>query len=543
MPWTPHSLRRATGALLLAASVAGLAWTALAARAAAPTSASGRAALAAAPGPVPSLTHSGPPVPAPAPLAPATTAPPGPPAQGSGVPGIPPRGGGMVPDTPGGSNAADDLSTDEPAPVSASARRIYESTRPRLLQVRTLLKDQDSQSSVGSGSLVGAGGLILTNYHVVSQVALQPQRYRLTYAMADGQKGPLALVAVDVVHDLALVRMQQVPASLDLAARGTLTFRDAAKPLAHGEGIFSLGNPLDVGFAVVEGTYNGLVERRFLPQILFSGALSPGMSGGPVLDDHGKVVGVNVATMRNGALVSFLVPAVYAQALIARGSTSPPMTGPIDNEIGRQLLQHQADLTARFVKLPWREVNHAHYLVPVPQEEFMRCWGASSPADTKGLEFERTMCAMDSDIFVSGVLQTGNLSVRHEVYDGRKLGTLRFNEQYARSFANESMGHKTRDLTAPRCREDFVESGGGLPMRTVMCLRAYRKFKGLYDMSVLTTSVDASTEGVQGRFDARGVSFANALVLAQHYLQGFGWKPATPTAPATLPKQITQASR
>ena len=36
---------------------------------------------------------------------------------------------------------------------------------------------------------------------------------------------------------------------------------------------------------------------------------------------------------------------------------------------------------------------------------------------------------------------------------------------------------------------------------------------------------DASTEGVQGRFDARGVSFDNAMVLARHYLQGFGWKP------------------
>lgn len=464
----------------------------------------------------------------PAGTAPRHAAPVAPAARSSGsapVP-LPATPGGLVPGAP--PPPAEEASTEpdaEPAPVSATARRLYEAARPRLLQVRTLLKDQDSQSSVGSGSLVGADGLVLTNYHVVSQVALQPQRYRLNYATADGQKGPLALVAVDVLHDLALVRMVQPPASLDLGKRGVLSFRDpAAAPLAQGESIYSLGNPLDVGFAVVEGTYNGLVERRFLPQILFSGALSPGMSGGPVLDDRGRVIGVNVATMRNGQLVSFLVPAEFARALIARGADAAPLTGPIEGEVARQLLQHQADLTARFVKLPWREQAHAHYLVPVPQEEFMRCWGATSPAETKGLEFERTMCQMDSDIFVSGALQTGNLSVRHEVYDGRKLGALRFNEQYARSFANEAMGRKTRDLTAPRCREDFVESGG-LPMRSVMCLRAYRQLKGLYDVTVLTTSVDADTEGVQGRFDARGVSFDNALVLARHYLQGFGWKP------------------
>ena len=68
------------------------------------------------------------------------------------------------------------------------------------------------------------------------------------------------------------------------------------------------------------------------------------------------------------------------------------------------------------------------------------------------------------------------------------------------------------------------EESGGLPMRTVMCLRAYRRLPGLFDVAVLTTSVDAATEGVQGRFDAHGVSFANAMLLASHYLQGFAWK-------------------
>ena len=371
--------------------------------------------------------------------------------------------------------------------------------------------------------LVGPGGLILTNYHVVSQSAWQPQRYRLNYAMADGQKGALDLVAFDVVHDLALVRMTQPPPTV--AERGQFEFRPARTALAQGERIFSLGNPLDVGFAVVEGTYNGLVERSFLPKILFSGALSAGMSGGPVLDDQGHVVGVNVATRRDGQLVSFLVPGEYAQALIARGAAGKPITGSVHAEIARQLLAHQDALTQRFVALPWREVKHAHYGVPVPQEEFMRCWGSTSPAETKGLEFERSVCQMESEIFISQELRTGYLSVRHEVYDGRRLGALRFNEQYSRSFANESMGQRTRTLTGPQCKEDFVASQG-LPMRTVMCLRAYRKLTGLYDVAVLTTSVDASIEGVQGRFDAKGVSYDNALLLARHYLQGFAWKRA-----------------
>ena len=419
------------------------------------------------------------------------------------------------------SAAGQEEERDDSANLSASARRLYDFGRPRLLQVRTLLRDQDSQASVGSGSLVGPDGLILTNYHVVSQVALEPQRYRLSFQMVDGSKGALQLIAFDVVHDLALVRMVQPLA--DVASRGLLEFRPQATPLLQGERIFSLGNPLDVGFAVVEGNYNGLVERSFLPQILFSGSLNPGMSGGPVLDDKGRIVGVNVATRRDGQQISFLVPAEFAQALIARGAHAKPITGPVEAEMARQLLAHQQALTARFVALPWRETKHAHYSVPVPQEDFMRCWGSSSPAESKGLSFERSDCQMDTAIFINERLRTGDIAVRHEVYDGGKLGALRFAQEAGMSFRNENMGRRTHDLTAPKCQEDFVESDG-LPMRSVLCLQAYRHLPGLYNVAVLSQSVDAKTEGVQGRFDARGVSFQNAMLLARHYLQGFAWK-------------------
>lgn len=419
------------------------------------------------------------------------------------------------------SSPDDDRLAEDNANLSASARRIYDIGRPRLLQVRTLLRDQDSQASVGSGSLVGPGGLILTNYHVISQVALEPQRYRLNFQTVDGATGALQLVAFDVVHDLALVRMAKPPA--DVAARGLFEFRPATTPLAQGERIFSLGNPLDVGFVVVEGTYNGLVERSFLPQILFSGSLNPGMSGGPVLDDRGRIVGVNVATRRGSQQISFLVPAEFAQALIARSAHAKPITGSVEPEMARQLLAHQQQLTARFVALPWRETKHAHYSVPVPQEDFMRCWGSSNPSESKGLSFERSDCQMDTAIYINESLRTGDLAVRHEVYDGSKLGALRFAQEAGQSFRNESMGRRTHDLTAPKCQEDFVENAG-LPMRTVMCLRAYRHLPGLYDLAVLSQSVDAPTQGVQGRFDARGVSFQNAMLLARHYLQGFAWK-------------------
>ena len=403
--------------------------------------------------------------------------------------------------------------------LSGAGQRIYERTRARLLQVRTLLKTQDSQSSVGSGFLVDEAGLLVTNYHVISQYALQPSRHRLVYATVDGRQGELQLLAFDVVHDLALLKAAD-PAPL--AGRGAVALRPATEPLPRGARIFSLGNPLDVGFAVAEGSYNGPVERSFLETLFFGGSLSAGMSGGPALDEQGRLIGVNVAARRDGEQVSFLVPADPVRALLERGRGAVPITAPAWPEVTRQLLAHEATLTERFIALPWRSAGHPRYAIPVPQEVFMRCWGRGSPQGARGLQFERSDCEMDSRIFVGGALLTGHLSVRHEAYDGTKLGALRFAERYSSSFRNEFVGRDDRHRTAPRCVERSV-GRDGLPLKAVVCLRAYKKLEGLYDLSVLVATLDGTQTGVQGRFDARGVSFASAQRLAAHYLDGFAW--------------------
>ncbi len=404
------------------------------------------------------------------------------------------------------------------APVSLSARKVYEQARSQLVQIRTVLKGQASQTSVGSGFFVTKEGLIVTNFHVVSEAALKPERHDLVYVTADGREAPLQILELDVLHDLALLKAG------DGAGKtfDALAFRPEAEVLAQGERIYSLGNPLDVGFAVVQGTYNGLVKRSFYPQIFFGGALSGGMSGGPALDEEGHVVGINVARRVDGEQVSFLVPASFATALLARGKNAAPIAGPAYGIVGEQLQKHQALLTERFLQQGWKAATHPRYRVPVPPDVFMRCWGSSEPSRTGGLDFERSDCVMDTRIFV-GDFNTGTLSLRHESYDGSKLGPLRFAARYSQSFRNESfLRLSAQHQTKPRCNEDFIDRAG-LPLRAVVCMRAYKKLPQLYDVSVLVATLDQNEAGVQGRFDAQGVSFANAQRLARHYLDAYQW--------------------
>jgi hypothetical protein len=403
-------------------------------------------------------------------------------------------------------------------PVSLSARKVYEQARSQLVQIRTVLKGRASQTSVGSGFIVSAQGHILTNFHVVSEAALKPEQHDLVYVTADGREAPLQILQLDVLHDLALLRAS------DAAGRtfDALPFRPASEPLAQGERIYSLGNPLDVGFTITQGTYNGLVKRSFYPQIFFGGALSAGMSGGPALDEEGHVVGVNVARRVDGEQVSFLVPAEFATALLARGKDAAPLLGPAYAIVDEQLLKHQAALTDRFIAQGWKDATHPRYHVPVPPDVFMRCWGTSEVSRTGGLDFERSECQMDTRIFV-GEYTTGTISLRHESYDGSKLGPLRFAARYSQSFRNEAFVRlPAQHQTKPRCNEDYVDRDG-LPLRAVVCMRAYKKLPQLYDVSVLVATLDQSESGVQGRFDAQGVSFGNAQKLAQHYLDAFRW--------------------
>jgi hypothetical protein len=246
------------------------------------------------------------------------------------------------------------------------------------------------------------------------------------------------------------------------------------------------------------------------------------MSGGPALDQEGQVIGINVARRVDGEQVSFLVPASFASALFKRGRDATALKGAAWGIVGAQLLLHQATLTERFTAQGWKTATHQRYQVPVPPDVFMRCWGSSEPSRTGGLDFERSDCVMDTHIFV-GEFNTGALAVRHESYDGSKLGALRFAARYAQSFRNEGFNRlSTQHQTRPQCHEDFVDRGG-LPLRAVVCLRAYKKLPKLYDVSVLVATLDQSQGGVQGRFDAQGVSFANAMVLSRHYLNAYAW--------------------
>jgi hypothetical protein len=393
---------------------------------------------------------------------------------------------------------------------SSTAQKLYSAAKADLLQVRSLLKSGRTQSSIGSGFLVGTSNLVLTNYHVVSQFALDPDTYTGEWVDTAGQRGNIELLAVDVLHDLAVVRVNRY---------GTGYFKLGDKPvtLTQGQYLYSLGNPLDLGFAISEGAYNGVIARSFYEQLMFTGPINAGMSGGPSVTVDGEVAGVNVSKRLDGELVSFLVPARYAQELLKK--VTPDTKPPKDFTaiVAQQLLVHQKAMVDQLLAKPLTAKAMGPYSVPVRESEQMRCWGRSSDRDSFSVEV--TNCAMESSLFVSGSLQTGQVQIQHQYMKSTGLDEVRFAVLSSNSFKNENFGsHKDKRLTGPMCTEQFVKNST-LPMRAVMCVRAYRKFDGLYDFALLTSSTEEGKMNLQSRLDARGVSYENGLRASRAFLE------------------------
>ena len=409
-----------------------------------------------------------------------------------------------------------------PQPSSA-AQKLYAAAKNDLLQIRVLVRNGRTQSSVGSGFFVDDTDLVVTNYHVISQIALEPETYVGEFVDTNDQRGTLELLAVDVLHDLAVVKVSR-------KGKGFFKIPTAANqlsPLVQGQYLYSLGNPLDLGFAISEGAYNGVIARAFYDQFLFTGPINAGMSGGPNVNGVGAIAGVNVAKRTDGELVSFLVPARFVVELVNRVKAQKQVPLVFSDEVGRQLIAHQNFMVDRLLENNLSSRVLGKYQVPVRESDQMRCWGSSNTKEESSYAEDKMNCSMESSLFISGKLQTGHIAITHTLLQSKSLDALRFSRLISERFKNQIFASTRHpSVTAPACHEDFVKNEG-VSMRTVLCVRAYRKFPELYDFIMISTTLDQAKEVLQSRLDTRGVSYENGMRVARLFLKSFALNSTT----------------
>lgn len=385
----------------------------------------------------------------------------------------------------------------------------------RVVRIQVVESGSAAKSTLGSGFFVG-DGLVVTNYHVISRLVTDSARHRAELTDTRGETHPVRVLAIDVVHDLAVVHSDAAPRS---------TFDIQPVELDQGERLYALGHPHDLGLTITEGTYNGPLKYVLYPKILFSGSLNPGMSGGPAIDTGGRVVGVNVSTAGNE--ISFLVPVDRVIALLESVRRQAARARPsLLAEAALQLRAYQDIYIARIFSDSIKRVTLGRFSLPTEPAPFFKCWADADRDEDDPYESVQHFCSTDDHVFISGEQSTGLLTLSHELIINKTLNPFRFHSLYTGTFQNvldsDIPFADAAAVTPYRCETRNVRRVE-ITLRTVFCLRKYRKLEGLYDALIKAAVLGTSETGLVSTLSLSGVTFENAHVLARRYLEQIAW--------------------
>ncbi|MEO6508718.1 MAG: trypsin-like peptidase domain-containing protein [Patescibacteria group bacterium] len=177
---------------------------------------------------------------------------------------------------------------------------------------------QDEESNIGSGFIVSRDGLVITNKHVVSDT-----NYSYKVLTNDNKKYDVQKIYRDPLNDLAILK-------IDATNLTPLPFGDSSK-LKLGQMAIAIGTPLGeftntvtagiisgLGRGITAGSpFEGAVEK--LDNVIQTdAAISPGNSGGPLLNSTGQIIGINTAVAAEGQNIGFAIPANVIRELLQK---------------------------------------------------------------------------------------------------------------------------------------------------------------------------------------------------------------------------------
>ena len=188
------------------------------------------------------------------------------------------------------------------------ARKAFAST------VLLMMEDAAGQPlSLGSGFFV-RGGHIATNLHVIHGASRG-------YAKLIGQNTKYdieGVTAVDPRLDLVVLRLQ--------GAKGSPLNLGDSDALQVGDNVYAVGNPQGLEGTFSQGIVSSLRQVGTEKLLQITAPISPGSSGGPVLNARAEVVGVSVATFKGGQNLNFAIPSNALKALLSTNGTPRPLS-------------------------------------------------------------------------------------------------------------------------------------------------------------------------------------------------------------------------
>src|ERR1035438_5366364 len=194
--------------------------------------------------------------------------------------------------------------TSPPTPQKLTTAQIADRATPSVVLVENFNEDGE-KAGQGSGYVFSSDGIVITNYHVIrgakSLNVKVPGRepYRVD-----------SILGYEIDHDVAAIQVS----GASLPALSTETIEEPKV----GDRVVAIGAPLGLESTVSEGIVSAIRDAGTMHIIQTTASISPGSSGGPLLNEFGRVIGLTTSTVLNGQSINFVVSARHVSELLSR---------------------------------------------------------------------------------------------------------------------------------------------------------------------------------------------------------------------------------
>lgn len=185
-----------------------------------------------------------------------------------------------------------------------SARDIARQTLPSVVLV-VMSGSQSDSIKYGSGFFVGPD-IIATNFHVIENT----NKGYVKIVGAETRYEVIGTVGLDRFNDLALLKVR--------GANARLLSLNKESEIAIGDQVYAVGNPKGLEGTFSQGIVSSIRRENGFNTLQITAPLSPGSSGGPVLDNRGQVIGIAVGAIEGGQSLNFAIPSSYLAELLLK---------------------------------------------------------------------------------------------------------------------------------------------------------------------------------------------------------------------------------
>ncbi len=176
-----------------------------------------------------------------------------------------------------------------------SSRDIFADVSPAVVYFSKKEYGSERRENIGSGFIVDSKGLIITNHHVVGH---QFDRERLVVVLKDESTFPIeSVVYTDPKYDMTILKIT--------ADRLPVVNLGNSDTVETGEAVYCIGASLGLEYSFSDGVLSGVRHDQDLRWLQLTAPVSPGNSGGPLINSKGEVIGLVTWQYREGQNINF----------------------------------------------------------------------------------------------------------------------------------------------------------------------------------------------------------------------------------------------